>query len=77
MRASFLDDRLEEWESYATTARGGMPIPGRIVFRCLSDPGKRPRVLEVNGDRAEAERLVVRSSESELQGLFRAAGPIL
>ncbi len=76
MHASFLDARLREWESYVTTAAGGMPVPGRIVFRCLSDPSERPRVLEVDGNRAHAERLLTRASDDELREFFEASGPI-
>jgi hypothetical protein len=67
---TFLDRNLTEWEAYAGTARGGLPEPGRILFRCVSDPAARTRSVEVEGNRALAETRVEASSDEDLRVLL-------
>ena len=76
MGKSILDEELRRWEAYATTGDGGLPRPGRIVFRCTSDPGQRPRVVAVDGDKSDAEERVVRGTEAELLALFGSSREI-
>lgn len=72
MRKTFMDDGFQEWEAYVS---GGAPHgdeAARIVFVCLSEPGKRPRfVHHPSGDPAEAERALVHMKDQELLTLFK------
>jgi hypothetical protein len=76
MAKSILDDGLRRWEAFATTGEGGLPEPGRIVFRCTSDPHRRPRVVAVHGDKSDAEQRVAEGSERDLLALFEGAREI-
>lgn len=62
-----------EWEAWASTPRGGLPSPGRIVFRCLTDPTVRSRFRGVDGSRSLAERRIHAASDHELQELLEGA----
>lgn len=76
MTGTFLDRDLREWEAYATTERGGLPEPGRILFRCVSESAVRSRALRVEGNVATAEARVAGASEEELRGLLEEAQEI-
>jgi len=76
MGKSILDDDLRRWEAFATTGEGGLPDPGRVAFRCTSDPGLRPRVIAVAGDKSVAEQAVAQGSRGELLALFQKAREI-
>jgi len=73
---AFVDRNLIEWEAFASTPRGGLPAPGRIVFRCLSDRDVRSRFLPVDGTRATAEARIQELSEQELRDFVEEAGEI-
>lgn len=70
MTRTFLDQDLMEWEAFATTPRGGLPSPGRILFRCLSDQSIRTRVHQVEGSRSDAERWIQEAEEEDLRDLL-------
>lgn len=76
MHRVFTDASLRDWEAYATTARGGLPHPGRVVFRALDDGVMRARVLTIDGDLALAEARVASASEDELQAWLETASPL-
>jgi hypothetical protein len=71
-----LDANLQEWEAWASPGRRGEPGDGVIVFRCLADPGERPRVVRVSGGSPGAEARLRSASRAELRELFEAAHPI-
>ena len=76
MGRTILDPDLRSWEAFATTGEGGLPDPGRIVFRCTSDPAQRPRVVPVDGDKSVAEQTVVEGTTEQLLRLFEEARDI-
>ncbi len=76
MSRVIVDEDFEEWETYASTNRYGLPEPARIVFRCRTNPRRRPRVVEVEGDRTYAEKLVNNGSGGDLVALLRDAGEV-
>ncbi len=67
---------FREWEAFATTGRHGLPNPGRVMFRCCSDPTRRARVAEVPAGKAGAEALVKGSTTGELLRLLGEAIPL-
>ncbi len=71
-----VDDALREWEAYASAGPHGLPGVGRIVFRCRSDSGVRPRYRDLEGDRAGAEALLVQATPDELRALLKEAVPV-
>ncbi len=64
---------FRRWEAFATTGRHGLAHPGRVAFRCCSDPARRPRVAEVPAGKAGAEALVNGASDGELLRLLEGA----
>ena len=67
---------FRRWEAFATTGRHGLAHPGRVVFRCCSDPTRRARVAEVPAGKAGAEALVHGASDGELLRLLAGAEPL-
>ena len=65
-----VDGDLKSWEVYATTGDHGFADPARIVFRCVSDPGQRPRAVQYGGDKSEAEAAVVELSDQDLKRML-------
>lgn len=76
MSRVIVDPDLRRWEAYATAGDYGFPTPGRIVFRCTSDRGLRPRTVTVPGDKSDAERTVVEASDAELREMLARAEEI-
>ncbi len=70
MTRTIQDHDLLLWEAYATAGAFGFPDHSKIVFHCLSNPGRRARVLEREGDKSDVEEELVRLSETELVALF-------
>lgn len=71
MSRTFSDDELQTWEVFATGGRFGLAVRAKVVFQCMSDPARPPRVMEVDGDEADAEALVHDSQEDRLRQLLR------
>lgn len=70
------DDALRTWEVFASTGDYGAADPARIVFRCTTEPGVRPRAVRLDGDKSEAEKAVIDLSDDELGKLFQSAKEI-
>lgn len=70
------DGSFRRWEAFATTGRYGLPHPGRVVFRCCSDPGTRARVADVPVGKANVEALVGGASKTDLLRLLEGARPL-
>lgn len=64
---------LEQWEVFASTGPNGFPEPACLVFRCRTDSSKRPLVVDIHGDKADAERDVAHKSDDELRQLLEEA----
>ncbi|MEX0843152.1 MAG: hypothetical protein WD120_02265 [Gemmatimonadota bacterium] len=73
---TILDGELVEWEVWAGPGRSGRPSEGVLVFRCLSDPERRPRTTAVDGGRAAAEKTAHVASSGELQALLADSLPL-
>ncbi|MGH7483051.1 MAG: hypothetical protein ACRELV_12925 [Longimicrobiales bacterium] len=73
MSRTFLDDGLMQWEAFASTGDYGFPARSRLVFLCLSDPGRRARYVSHAGDKADTERVLQDASPAELAELLRNA----
>ena len=76
MRRTIRNGSFRSWEAFATTGRYGLPSPGRVVFRCCSDPAMRARAAEVPAGKAGAEALVKGASDGELLTLLEGARPL-
>lgn len=76
MARRFLDDSLRHWEAFASTGWQGVPRPALLVFDCLSDGGERPRAVEIDSSRAEAEARLARMSDDELREMVEAASAV-
>lgn len=76
MSKTFTDDNLLIWEAYPSGGDYGFSDNPYIVFNCLSNRMLRPRVVESNGDEADAERIVSTATSSDLQELFKKSREI-
>jgi hypothetical protein len=70
------DADLLTWEVYASAARPRSGETAAIMFHCLSDPSRRPRIAREAGDQATAERLVNAAGVEELIRLLGEAREI-
>jgi hypothetical protein len=73
MSRVFTDSGLLTWEAFASGGKFGLPEQPKIVFHCLSDPDRRARYVQHEGDNADAERAVRSLPEAELEGLLGAS----
>ena len=76
MARTILDRSLQRWEAYASTGAFGMPGRAHIVFRCASDAGQRPRAFPFQGDKSDAERVVLEATGASLVAMLEEAEPI-
>ncbi len=70
------DDQLMEWTVWAVPSRGGMPQPGRLIFRSTGEPNARARQVTIPEGRGSAEAVLESASTSELKELLAGAEPI-
>ena len=76
MARTIPDRDLESWEVFTTTGPYGYAWNSRVVFRCTSDPGERPRAYLVDGDKSDAEARVATASCEDLLAIL-AHGEVL
>lgn len=77
MSRRLVDDDLLTWEAYATSGDFGFADrDSRIVFHCLTDPGRRARSVRFAGPQVDAERTVKDSDDAGLMALLREAPPL-
>jgi hypothetical protein len=76
MSRTIQDADFLQWEVFASAAPSGFADHSQLVFNCLSNRWLRPRAVELESDVAEAERLVVEGSPSQLLEIFTRAEPI-
>ena len=76
MSKTFTDENLLMWEAYPSGGDFGFSERPYIVFNCLSNRLLRPRVVQQEGDEADAERIVSTASARELLELFRKSREI-
>ena len=70
MSRTIQDPGLQLWEVYATSGRAGFPEHARMVFQCLSEPGRRARFLEREGDKSDVENEVTSLPPADLVRLL-------
>lgn len=70
MARTIQDEDLLLWEAYATAGDFGFPDQARMIFHCLTDPGRRARVLEREGDKSDVENELATMAEAELLSLL-------
>ena len=73
MTRTLQDGNLEVWEAYASSGDHGFPARSRIVFTCLSDRARRPRVVSRERDKADVEKEVAALTEDALRSLLAGA----
>jgi hypothetical protein len=71
MSQTFTDDNLLTWEAFASGGRFGLSVRPRVIFHCLSDPSLTARVVQVQGDEADAEELIHDSQVERLRALLK------
>ena len=76
MSRTIQDANLLEWEVFASAADSGFSERPQIVFNCLTNRMLRPRVVELAGDVADAERLIAKGTQADLTALFQRAAPL-
>lgn len=70
------DDNLLLWEAYVSGSRRGFPEDPIIIFRCVSDRALRSRSIQLDGDVADAERVLVTATDEQVGVWFRSAEEI-
>jgi hypothetical protein len=70
MSRVFTDASLLTWEAFTSAGPFGMPQNANIVFQCLSDPNRRARYVQQEGNAAGAERTVRELSDRALAELL-------
>jgi hypothetical protein len=73
MTRTLQDPELVLWEAYASSGDWGTPEHARIMFQCLTEPGRRARVLIREGDRSDVEEELARITDAELVELLAEA----
>lgn len=76
MTRTFLDYGLRRWEVFANTGAHGFPQPGRLVFRCVSQFGVPSRMVDVAGDKSDAERMAKELTDAELRSRLSEAAEV-
>lgn len=70
MTRTIQDQDLLLWEAYASAGDFGFPEHARMIFQCLTDPGRRARIIERDGDKSDVEQEVAKLSEAGLLALL-------
>ncbi|MQA90056.1 MAG: hypothetical protein GEU90_07465 [Gemmatimonas sp.] len=70
MSRIFSDGDLLSWETYSSGGAFGLPDRSKVIFHCLSDPDRRARYVEHEGDSADAERDLEGLSDVALRELL-------
>ena len=76
MSRTIVDAGLKSWEVFASTGPYGYGPHSRVVFRCTTDPGERPRARALEGDKSDAEALVAAAPLERLRELLESAEPL-
>jgi hypothetical protein len=76
MSRVFTDYDLLTWEAFASTGEFGLPDQPKIVFLCLTDPGRRARYVRFDGDSVAAQRTVQQVPEADLVLLWQESSEL-
>ena len=66
MSRTIQDPDFHLWEAYASAGDSGFPARAHIVFHCLTDMGRKARVAEREGSKAEVEKEIATFSAARL-----------
>ena len=70
MTRTIQDADLLLWEAYATSGDFGFPDHSKMMFHCLTDPGRRARYTEREGDKSDVEQEIATLSDEELLSIL-------
>lgn len=70
MTRTIQDQDLLLWEAYATVGDFGYPDRSHMVFHCLTDPARRARMVEREGDKSDVEHELATLSDHDLLELL-------
>ena len=70
------DENFLTWEAYPSAGDHGYSTRPYITFNCLTDRLQRPRQTRIDGDEADAEKMITSASEVELLDMFNNAEPV-
>jgi hypothetical protein len=73
MTRTFQDHDLQLWEAYANPGEQGSAERAHLLFHCLSDPGRRARVLRLEAPRSNVEQELVAADDGRLVELLGRA----
>jgi hypothetical protein len=73
MTRTIQDQGLRLWEVYANPGDFGSADRAIMVFQCLTEPGKRARVLRRETPRSAVEQQIVTFGDDELLALLEVA----
>ncbi len=80
MIRTFQDHDLLHWEVYAAAPKAGRDQDererARMMFHCLTDTGRRARVLAREESRTAIEGRITEASDNELIELLATAEPL-
>ena len=76
MSRTFQDRDFLVWEVYPSAGENGSTERAQIIFNCLTDPARRARRLDQQGDEADAQRLVVEAEPAELLAMFERSSEV-
>lgn len=76
MAKTFVDRDFLQWEAYPSGGAFGFPENPYVVFTCLTNRRLRARSIAVEGDEADAERMVSTASRGELLDMFERSKDI-
>lgn len=71
MTRTIQDQDLLLWEAYATPGEFGHPANSKLIFQCLTDPGRRARILERDGDKSDVEHELATLPAPQLLALLQ------
>jgi hypothetical protein len=70
MSRTFTDESLLTWEAFTSGGAFGLPERPKIIFLCLSDPHRRSRFVQHDGDTAGAQRDLQQLGPGDLRRLL-------
>jgi hypothetical protein len=73
MARTLQDENFLTWEVFPSAGDHGFSEQPYLVFNCLTDRNKRPRLIEFNGDEADAERFSTEATDAQLLDLLDRA----
>jgi hypothetical protein len=73
MTRTFQDQDLQLWEAYASSGEFGSADRAHLIFQCLTDPGRRARMVDLEASRSAIEQKIVDAEPQRLSELLGQA----